>query len=76
MLRLENIKIREELESEDVAFRACKKSGIDFKDVINYYIYKKSIDARNKDDIFYNYTVDVCVKNEKKYFRCKGVVHQ
>ena len=39
MLRLENIKIREELESEDVAFRACKKSGIDFKDVINYYIY-------------------------------------
>ena len=76
MLRLENIKIREELESEDVAFRACKKSGIDFKDVINYYIYKKSIDARNKDDIFYNYTVDVCVKNEKKYFRCKVVENQ
>ena len=31
-----------------------------------WYIYKKSIDARKKDDIFYNYTIDVELKNKKK----------
>lgn len=76
MLRLENIKIREEVEPEEVVEIACKKNRIDFNEVVDYYIYKKSIDARNKADIFYNYTVDVCVKNEGKYPKCKVVENQ
>ncbi len=59
MLRLENIKIREDLSDEDVVREACKKYQISFSDVEFYNIFKKSIDARNKDDIFYNYTIDV-----------------
>lgn len=59
MLRLENVKIREDLSEEDVVKEACKKYQISFSDVEYYNIFKKSIDARNKDDIFYNYTVDV-----------------
>lgn len=59
MLRLENIKIREDLTDEDVVREACKKYQISFSDVEYYNIFKKSIDARNKDDIFYNYTIDV-----------------
>ncbi len=59
MLRLENIKIREDLSDEDVVREACKKYQISFSDVEYYNIFKKSIDARNKDDIFYNYTIDV-----------------
>ena len=59
MLRLENIKIREDLTEEDVVREACKKYQISFSDVEYYNIFKKSIDARNKDDIFYNYTIDV-----------------
>ena len=59
MLRLENIKIREDLSEEDVLREACKKYQISFSDVEYYNIFKKSIDARNKEDIYYNYTVDV-----------------
>ena len=59
MLRLENIKIREDLSDEDVVREACKKYQISFSDVEHFSIFKKSIDARNKDDIFYNYTIDV-----------------
>lgn len=59
MLRLENIKIREDLSDEEVVREACKKYQISFSDVEYYNIFKKSIDARNKDDIFYNYTIDV-----------------
>lgn len=76
MLRLENIKIREELEPNEVVKIACKKNRIDFNEIIDYYIYKKSIDARNKDDIFYNYTIDICVKSESKYPKCKVVENQ
>ena len=59
MLRLENIKIREDLSEEEVVREACRKYQISFSDVEYYNIFKKSIDARNKDDIFYNYTIDV-----------------
>ena len=73
MIRLENVKIRDDIEDDEVLFRACKKYGVDKNDVNDFYIFKKSIDARNKDDIFYNYTVDVSVNNEEKYKRIKHV---
>lgn len=73
MLRLENIKIREELNNEEALKRACKKNHIELKDVLSFYVFKKSIDARNKEDIFYNYTIDVEVKDEKKYGKIKIV---
>ena len=73
MIRLENIKIREDLELNDVVNFACKKNHIDFKDVLDYRIVKKSIDARNKDDIFYNYSLDIKIDNEKKYEKFKKV---
>lgn len=59
MLRLENIKIYEDLTDDVVLKKACLKYKLDFNKVIKYNIYKKSIDARNKKDIFYNYTIDI-----------------
>ena len=73
MLRLENIKIYEDLTEEDVVRKACEKYNIDFKDVIKFVIYKKSIDARNKDNIFYNYTVDIKYSGNKKVKNAKFV---
>lgn len=73
MLRLENIKIREELDISEIIRYACKKNGINFNEVIDYYIYKKSVDARNKNDIFYNFTIDIKIKNEEKYKKLKKV---
>lgn len=63
MIRLKDIKIKEDISNEDILKLACKKYKI--KDIINWHIYKKSIDARKKDNIFYNYTIDVECKNEK-----------
>lgn len=76
MLRLENVKIREELEIEDVVKYACRKYGIDFNEIIDYHIYKKSIDARNKSDIFYNFTININLKNEDKFSGIKKINKQ
>ena len=65
MIRLKDIKINEDLTNQEVLIKACKKYKIKIEDVSNWYIYKKSIDARKKDNIFYNYTIDVECKNEK-----------
>lgn len=73
MLRLENIKIYEDLTEDKVLKEACKKYKIDFKDVIKYSIYKKSIDARDKEKIFYNYTIDVEYVGKKNIKNIKKV---
>ena len=48
MLKLDNIKIREDISDEAVVKTACKKYNIDFNKVKKYSIFSKSIDARNK----------------------------
>ena len=73
MLRLENIKIYEDLTEEDVVKKACEKYNIDFSKVNNFVIYKKSIDARNKDNIFYNYTKNKWKKYRLIKFKMKGI---
>lgn len=73
MLRLENIKIYEDLTEDDVLKIACKKYKINYKDVEEYSIFKKSIDARNKNNIFYNYTIDVGIKGNLKFKNIKEV---
>lgn len=59
MLRLENIKIYEDLTEKEILEKACLKYKLDFNKIIKYNIFKKSIDARNKNNIFYNYTIDI-----------------
>lgn len=59
MYRLENIKIYEDLNLDDVVKEACKKHKLDYDKISRYVIYKKSIDARDKNNIFYNYTIDI-----------------
>lgn len=66
MLRLENIKIYEDLTEEEIVKKACDKYKIDYKNIKDYYIYKKSIDARDKNNIFYNYIIDVKYVGNKK----------
>lgn len=73
MLRLENIKIAEDLTDEEVVKQACKKYKLDYKEVEKFTIYKKSIDARNKENIFYNYTIDVKYTGKKDFKNIKVV---
>ncbi len=66
MYRIENIKIREELDKEELIEFICKKYRISKEDILSWSIYKKSVDARDKNDIFYNYTIDIEANNKIK----------
>jgi uncharacterized FAD-dependent dehydrogenase len=67
MLRIDNIKIYEDLSEEEVINKALKKSKIAKEDVLEAKIVKKSIDARDKKNVHYSYSFDVLVKNESRY---------
>lgn len=65
-VRLENIKIRQDLSNDEVAKIAYTKFNIPQESVTDYKIVKKSIDARDKNDIFYNYSIVVFLKENFK----------
>ena len=67
MLRINNLKIRNDLDENEVIEYALNKYHINKNDIINSYISKKSIDARKKDDVHYTYSIDLEVKDENKY---------
>lgn len=57
IIKLDNIKIREDINKDQLTSKICNKFNIPKEKVLEITIIKKSIDARNKDDIFYNYSV-------------------
>ncbi|MGN1300407.1 MAG: FAD-binding protein, partial [Clostridia bacterium] len=69
ILRLENIKIRKDISDSEVLTIACNIFNISEKYVIDYKIVKKSIDARDKNDIFYNYSIIVTLKDDFNIFK-------
>ena len=73
MYRLSNIKIRENLTEEKVVAQALKKYNINAQNVKEAYIYKRSIDARNKSDIYYSYVVDVKLNKDIKVKGAKDI---
>lgn len=73
MIRISNIKIKEDLSEEAIYKYTIKKNKINAKDIIFWQISKKSIDARKKDDVHYNYSIDFKLKDENKYPKFKKV---
>ena len=67
MLRIQNIKIRENITENELISFVSKNYHIKNSDITDWHISKKSIDARKKSDIFFNYTIDINVKDESKY---------
>lgn len=66
MIKITNIKIKADLSDDELFEKIYKKYKINKNDVTEKRIIKKSIDARNKADIFYNYSVKLECKNENK----------
>lgn len=66
MIKIINIKIKADLSDDELFEKIYKKYKINKNDVTERRIIKKSIDARNKADIFYNYSVELECKNENK----------
>lgn len=72
MIRFNNIKVREDLNDDELIAFVCKKEKLFLENVIEWHISKKSIDARNKNDVFYNYTIDMEYDGE---YDLKDVIH-
>lgn len=67
MLRINNIKIRKDISDEELIEIIIKKNKIRKEDIVEWYISKKSIDARKKNDVHYTYSIDLKLKDENKY---------
>lgn len=76
MLKITNIKIYEDLSNTELLEKIINKYKIKKSDIINWHVIKKSIDARKKDDIHYNYSIELEVKAENSYpkiDKCKKI---
>lgn len=73
MLRIDNIKIYEDLSEEQLFNKVINKFKINKADIEEIYIVKKSIDARDKSNVHYNYAVNIKVSDESKYPNIKQI---
>lgn len=73
MIRINNVKIYEDIANEELFNIIVNKYKIPKESVTEWHISKKSIDARKKDDIHYSYSIDINLKNEEKYLKYKNV---
>ncbi len=78
MKRITNVKVLVDDNNESILNKACKKANLKPSKIKYFKIVKKSLDARDKSNIFYNVTVDVCetkinpLKKEYKKVTKKG----
>lgn len=53
------LKLNVSADEKTLISKACKKARLNVKDVKHFKILKKSLDARDKNNVFYNYTVEI-----------------
>lgn len=66
MIRINEIKLSIDEDISVLPQRIRKALKIQEKDILSYTIYRESIDARKSDMIYFTYTVDVEVSDEKQ----------
>lgn len=65
MIQINQLNLRPGHTMEDVKRKAAKLAGVKPELLQEFQIMKKSIDARKKPDIFFSYTVQFSVPEEK-----------
>ena len=77
MLRISNIKLRADFEpskeNEFLAQKIQKILRVKQNKIMSFHISKKSIDAREKNNVQLVYSVDVEIENERSYLGIKNV---
>ena len=76
MLKVRQVKIDALLDNEENRLKAlCKKLKISQDELLSYEISKQSLDARDKNQVFYVYEFVVSLKDEKKILnKAKDVI--
>lgn len=74
MIRINEIKVSLDEEESILKKKASKILKINEKYIKSYTIYKKSIDARKKDDVHFTYSVDVIISLDEEQIasKCKS----
>ena len=67
MIRLNGIKLSIDSEEEELFNIACRMLHIQRTEIKELIIYKKSIDARDKENIQFIYTIDLNIFNQSKF---------
>lgn len=68
-LKINNISLNIEETTEELKRKAAKKLKIDITDIQEINIIKESIDARKKDNIKFNYSINVKALREKEILK-------
>lgn len=70
MIKVRQVKIDVLKDSADTKLQSlCKKLNVSAEEIINYEISKQSLDARDKENIYYVYEFIVTLKNENKVLK-------
>ena len=64
MLRVRNVKV--DVLKKNIISSLARKLKVQESDILDYEIIKESVDARNKNKIYYVYEIDVNVKHENR----------
>lgn len=71
MIRINEIRLSLDEEESSLKAKAAKVLRINEKYIDSYTIYKKSIDARKKDDVHFTYSVDVIITLDEEQIAAK-----
>ncbi len=74
MIRINEIKLSLDEEKDILKAKAAKILKINQKYIKSYTIYKKSVDARKKDDVHFTYSLDVVITLDEEQIvsKCKS----
>lgn len=73
MIRITELKLPPQGGMEELRQRAAKELRLAPEEILECRIFRRSLDARKKENIHYVYVVDVAVRNEKRVLeRCKS----
>ena len=77
MLRISQLKLPVTHTQEQLEKKLLKMLRMSKKDLGQYYIRKRSLDARKKPELYYVYSIDVEIKNEERVLKSmKGKVQK
>ena len=69
MIRIDQLKLPIEHTTDQFEKKLLKVLNIQKKELKEYHIRKRSLDARKKPELYYVYSVDLRVKNEEPVLR-------
>ena len=75
MLKISNVKIKADVKvnKEILAKKVAKILRVSANAIKDLSIVKKSIDARDKENVFYLFSLKVDIENEDRYLKLKDV---